>query len=140
MSEQSNVQVVQDAYAAFGRGDIQGILDRCSEDIDWRTFGPDTIRETKPRRGKQEVQQFFGEVNADWDFTTFEPGQYIAQGDHVICLGRYTGTSKATGRSFTAEWAMHFQLRDGKVTRFREYTDTAQLVSALETRAARAGA
>lgn len=140
MSEQSNVQVVQDAYAAFKRGDLQGILDRCADDVDWRTFGPDTLRETKPRHGKEEVQQFFGEVDADWDFTSFEPEQFIAQGDSVVCLGRYAGTSKATGRSFASEFAMHFVLKDGKVTRFREYTDTANMVAALEVRAARAGA
>jgi ketosteroid isomerase-like protein len=140
VSEQNNVQVVQEAYAAFQRGDIQGILDRCADDVDWQTYGPETIRETKPRHGTQEVQQFFGEVDADWDFTSFEPGQFIAQGDHVICLGRYAGTSKATGRSFTCEWAMHFVMQNGKVTRFREYTDTASLQAALETRAARAGA
>jgi uncharacterized protein len=140
VSEQSNVQVVQEAYAAFNRGDIEGILDRCADDVDWRTYGPETIRETKPRHGKQEVQQFFGEVNADWDFTSFEPQQYIAQGDNVICLGRYAGTSKATGRAFACEFAMHFVLQDDKVTRFREYTDTANMLAALEVRAARAGA
>ena len=140
MSEQRNVQVVQEAYAAFNRGDVQGILDRCTDDVDWRTYGPDTIRETRPRRGKQEVQQFFSEVGADWDFTSFEPGEYIAQGDHVICLGRYAGTSRATGRAFACEFAMHFVFRDEKVMRFREYTDTANMLAALETRAARAGA
>jgi ketosteroid isomerase-like protein len=140
VSEQDNVKVVQEAYAAFGRGDIQGILDRLTDDIDWQTFGPEALPGTKPRHNKQAVREFFGEVDRDWAFQTFEPQQFIAQGDHVVCLGRYTGTSKATGRPFASEWAMDFQLRNGKVFRFREYTDTAQMLSAYQPTTARAGA
>jgi ketosteroid isomerase-like protein len=140
VSEQDNVKVVQQAYDAFGRRDIKGILDRCTDDIDWQTYGPEALPLTKPRRGRQQVQEFFDEVEQSWNFETFEPREFIAQGDHVICLGRYTGTAKGTGRPFAAEWAMHFALRNGKVARFREYTDTANVLSAYETKAARAGA
>ncbi len=139
MSEQDNVKVVQEAYDAFGRGDIQGILDRLTDDIDWQTYGPEAIPETKPRHGKDEVREFFGEVARDWNFANFEPRQYIAQGEDVICLGRYNGTGRASGRSFASEWAMHFAFRNGKVRRFREYTDTSNMLAALDTKAARAG-
>ena len=33
MQEAQNTRVVQDAYAAFGRGDVQGILDRLDDSI-----------------------------------------------------------------------------------------------------------
>jgi uncharacterized protein len=29
-------EVVQQAYAAFGRGDVEGILAMCTDDIEWR--------------------------------------------------------------------------------------------------------
>ena len=41
-------------------------------------------------------------------------------------LGSYSLTIKKTGRPVKSEWAHVFTLRDGKVTRFREHTDTAQ--------------
>ena len=31
----SNTKVVQDIYAAFGRGDIQPILDKLADNVDW---------------------------------------------------------------------------------------------------------
>ena len=37
MQETQNTKVVQDAYAAFGRGDVQGILDRLDDSIVWGT-------------------------------------------------------------------------------------------------------
>ena len=33
MGEAENTKVVQEAYAAFGRGDVQGILDRVDDGI-----------------------------------------------------------------------------------------------------------
>ena len=35
MPEQDNINLVREAYAAFKQGNIQGILDRCTETIDW---------------------------------------------------------------------------------------------------------
>jgi ketosteroid isomerase-like protein len=61
------------------------------------------------------------------EFSTFEPRDFIAQGDHVIALGTYQGKARATGRPFESSWAMSFLLRDGKVLKFREYTDTGAI-------------
>ena len=36
MNESRNVQAVQDIYAAFGRGDIPGIVERLAPDVTWR--------------------------------------------------------------------------------------------------------
>lgn len=35
MSADDNIKTIQTVYEAFGRGDIAGILDAVSEDIDW---------------------------------------------------------------------------------------------------------
>jgi uncharacterized protein len=39
MSVQENVQIVKEAYAAFGRGDMQGLLALLAEDIEWISPG-----------------------------------------------------------------------------------------------------
>ncbi len=35
MSDQTNVDVVQQAYVAFGRGDIPAVLSFLTDDIEW---------------------------------------------------------------------------------------------------------
>ncbi|WP_240050593.1 nuclear transport factor 2 family protein [Pseudomonas mandelii] len=35
MNAQENVQIVKDAFAAIGRGDMQGLLALSAEDIEW---------------------------------------------------------------------------------------------------------
>ena len=41
MSTQENVQIVQDFFAALGRGDKQGLLALSAEDIEWIIPGED---------------------------------------------------------------------------------------------------
>ena len=64
------------------------------------------------------------------DFKRFEPRDFFADGDKVVVLGFYESVIKTTGRTFAAEWVMVFTLRDGKVARFREFTDTVALSAA----------
>ena len=130
MDEQKNVQVVQNAYGAFGRGDVDAVLGYLAENIDWQSFGPEELPTAGRRQGKAEVGRFFKQVAEAWNFERFEPRQFVAQGEMVIALGSYAGTSKSTGRKFASEWTHAYTFRDGKATTFREYTDTASLISA----------
>jgi len=130
LSEQQNIQVVQNAYASFKRGDIQSILNSCAEDIEWILPGDGLIPQSGTYRKRDGVALFFQIVAQTLDFSVFEPRSFVAQGDTVVVLGQYQGKVKETGKSFTADWAMAFTLRDGQVAKFREYTDTAVIASA----------
>ena len=136
MNEQQNVRTVQEAYAAFKRGDIQGVLNTLSEDVDWHTPGEGLVPQAGTFHSKQEVANFFQRLDQNAKFTEFEPSSYIAQGDHVVALGHYSGTVPQTGRKFEAEWAMHFTFKGNKVAKFREFTDTAAIAQAYIAKAA----
>jgi ketosteroid isomerase-like protein len=130
MDEKENISVIQKIYAAFKRGDIPFILNAVTEDIDWQMFGLKELPHTGPHRGRDQVARFLEEVAAETDIQKFEPREYIAQGDKVVALGYYSGTSRSSGRPLRSEWAMIFTLRNGKVARFREYADTVNLPAA----------
>ena len=51
--------------------------------------------------------------------------------NRVIALGNYKATAHATGKSYECDWVMSFTFRDGKVTKFQEFTDTAAIEAAL---------
>jgi ketosteroid isomerase-like protein len=82
------------------------------------------------------VAQFFQTVAETWNFTAFEPREYIASGDMVAVLGSYTAIARATGRTVSSEWTMVWKIRDGKLAWFREFTDTQALAEAVVARAA----
>jgi ketosteroid isomerase-like protein len=141
MSEQ-NVAVVREAYAAFGRGDVDGILDRCSDNVVWEgVIGANAnVPQSGIRHGKDQVREFFRQVAESATFVRFEPKEFVAQGDRVVVLGSYAATVTSTGRSTESDWVMVFRLVDGRISEFREFTDSAQLNAAYEPRAMGASA
>jgi ketosteroid isomerase-like protein len=132
MSAAENTKQVQEAYAAFGRGDVQSVLEGLSDDIDWHFEGlSDRVPTSGRRVGKAAVAKLFSDLAGGVDFERFEPREFIAERDKVVTLGYYTGTSKATGRRFSSDWVMVFTFRDGKVVQFREYANLAAINAAF---------
>jgi ketosteroid isomerase-like protein len=82
------------------------------------------------RRGKAAVEEFFGQVAANYTFSRFEPRQFIATGDTVVALGHYAATT-SRGTSVESDFAMVFTIRDGRIARFQEFTDSAALNAAF---------
>ena len=132
MSETGNVQVVKDAYAAFLRGDITGVLALVADNVDWHAIkgAEGAAPHAGARKGRAAVADFFTELGASTEFTTFEPREFIAQDDQVAVIGDYSATVKGTGRPVRCDWVMVFTVKDGRIVRFREWTDSAQLVRA----------
>ncbi len=141
MNEQENLRVTQEGYAAFGRGDIPALLAMYAEDIEYVIPGPpDIITYAGTYRGTQQVAQFFSLFNDAIDYEQFEPREFVAQGDRVVVLGHDRGHVKFTGHSFEEQWAHVITLREGKVTRFQAYNDTAAIVAAFTMPQRTAGA
>ena len=127
----ANIAHVQSLYAAFGRGDVATIIAGASPDIDWESVGRQSdFPAFGPRKGAKEVQEFFKTVAENEDFSDFTPREFYAADDRVFVLGSYTLKVKKTGKPVASEWVHVFTLKDGKVTRFREHTDTAQFAEA----------
>ena len=66
------------------------------------------------------------------DIAFFEPAEFIAQGDKVVVLGSSKATVKSTSRSYETDWVHVFTVKDGKVTNFAEFFDTAAATKAFQ--------
>jgi ketosteroid isomerase-like protein len=126
-----NVQVVKDAYQAFTTGDLDGLFGAMTPDIDWESIGR---RSDFPGlgqwKGLGEVKKFFGVVGETLEFHAFSPREFHAAGNIVFAFGSFEMTVRKTGRRVASEFLHAFWLKDGKVSRFREYTDTARFAEA----------
>ena len=138
MGVQENVQVVKDGYAAFGRRDIPALLSLLAEDIEWHIPGAG-LPLAGTYRGTNEVASFFQNLASDVEISDFVPREFVVEGDRVLVVGWERGKVKATNRPFEADWIMAFTVRDGKIARFREYTDTQAIAAAYELTARAAG-
>jgi ketosteroid isomerase-like protein len=128
---QTNITFVQAMYAAFSRGDVDAIVQGCTPDIDWKSGGgKEDFPSFGPRKGAAEVRGFFHTVAEQLDFSEFSPQEFYADRDKVFVLGQYAAAMKKNGNRISAEWCHVFTFRDGKVEKFREFTDTAKIRAA----------
>ena len=127
----ANVTLVQSLYAAFARGDIETIIRAMAPDIKWRVEGR---RKDYPTLGDfdgpAQVKGFFASVAQLQDATDFSPRDFFATGDRVFVLGHYAWKLKKTGKTVDAHFAHVFMIKNGKVSTFNEFTDTAQFAEA----------
>lgn len=128
---QANVEFVQSLYAAFLRGDIAALIQGAAPDVHWEIAGR---RDDYPlfgvRKGHAGMQDFFSSLPQLQDTIAFTPKEFYASGDKVFVLGHYAWTIRKSGRKVASDWAHVFTIGDGKVTRFHEFTDTAQYAGA----------
>ena len=116
---QSPAAVVQAAYAAFGSGDIPGLLALCSDDVEWSHNGPKGLPYgAGVFRGKAEVAQWFGHVAAHDDVRQFEPREFFEGPAHCTVLGWERTADRHTGREFETAWTHVFEVKGGRIARF----------------------
>ncbi len=132
MNETNNTQITKQGYEKFGSGDIEGLLSLFAEDISWKTPTVAGASFTGQRNGREDVRKFFTELGESEEFSNFEPIEFIAQGDKVVVLGKSAGTVKSTRRPFETEWLHIFTVKDGKITGFLEFFDTAAMERAYQ--------
>ena len=125
MSEQENIELARQAYENFKTGNIQALLNLMSEDVTWQLPEIENVPFSGRRQGQEQVAEFFSLLAGDQDALQFEPREFVAQNDKVVALGSYNWRVKATGREYGGEWAHVFTVRDGKISGFHEYMDTA---------------
>jgi uncharacterized protein len=128
----SPIDTVQALYAAFGRGDIPGLLEHLDEQIEWTFDGSTGDAYMRTARGKDDVMRWFGEVMAVDGIQAFEPRQMLAGADHVTVIGWERTQALPAGGVFETNWVHVWQLRGSKVSRFLGLFDTAAVQRARQ--------
>jgi len=124
MSEK-NVEFVEGVYGAFDRGDVPAVLGAFADDIEWFEAGGMPYGGTY--RGPEAVaQNVFGPITEDVDGFTLVREEFIASDGTVAAVVRYTGTGKATGKDLDVPAVHVWDIRDGKLARFRQFIDTVK--------------
>jgi uncharacterized protein len=119
------LDVVQQGYAAFGSKDIPTLLKLVADQVDWKEICPASLPYSGLRRTPSEVGEFFSAITKVEDVTRFEPQEFIEAGDSVTVLGYLEAFALDTKQKFQTEWVHVFTVRDGKITRWRGFTNSA---------------
>jgi ketosteroid isomerase-like protein len=125
------VSTVQHLYAAFGRGDVDTIIEGLTPDVQWASNGERAAYPTFGRsHGHEEVREFFAHLAGELAFEEFSPQAFCPSGERVFVLGHSRMKVKRTGKPVEMDWVHVFTFRGDKVCGFHDFVDTHQIVEA----------
>ena len=130
MTEGTNTQLIRQTYEHISAGNIQAFLSLLAGDVEWHVPEMGGVPFSGKWRGREEVRRFFDIVADVQEVIEFVPEEFIAQANQVVVLGRFAWHIRATGKTSRARWAHVWTVSGNQVARFREYTDTAAVISA----------
>lgn len=136
MTTQENKQLAINGYQMFLKGDIQGILDMCTDDIEWTAADLPSIPFAGTFHGKAGVMDFFKKLGETVEFLDYQPQSFIADEDKVAVSGVSTVRVRATGATYDDHWVHIFTMKNGKTMRFEQFHNTAAAVAAFMPMAA----
>jgi uncharacterized protein len=138
MSDQSNVALAESIYAAFAGGDIPAILNTLDPQAELIFEGSAAIPWAGNRRGIDGWTAFFQAVGQNLDDVVFADTMkpFAVQGDHVVFAGRYSARVKSTGKRIDSPLVHLWTMRNGKVVRCQELTNTVIEAAACASGAA----
>ena len=127
-----STEIIESLYKASGSKDYDSFRALCTEDIEWiqnRGF---------PKGGHHHgadavIKNVFQQFEKDWENFKFEKKEIFESKDSykVTVIGAYIGEHKQTRKTVDAAAVHIFEIENGKVKKFRQFTDTAIIRTAL---------
>jgi uncharacterized protein len=130
VNPRGNLVIVRDHYAASARGDLAAMMADVSPQVRWTEMqgfpcagtwiGPQAV-----------IDNVFAVLGAQWDGYRFELERLVDAGESIVGIGSYRGTFRATGKPMQARVAHVWQLQEGRIVAFEQFTDTLLVRAAM---------
>lgn len=127
----TNGEIIKGLYDSFATGDVPAVLGAFDADISWTEaagfmyggtyHGPNGV-----------LENVFMKLGTEWEGFTVKVDKVVDGGDgNVVVVGSEGGKYLKTGKSSTVPCVHEWELRDGKIVRFRQHLDTKVMAQEL---------
>jgi ketosteroid isomerase-like protein len=124
---QENVEIVRAAYAAFNRGDWDGVFRDADPEIELTFEGAPN---PGPHRGRKAVQGTIEDGVAALDAMSYELDDLRESGEHVVALVGIRARPKGTTAQIENRVGHVWTLRDGEVISIHTFPKREQALEA----------
>jgi len=129
MTEDLPRQRVLNFLDVFYSGDIEGALDRCSDDVEFFANAPvDILPHMGHRHGKAEVREMWKTVHSRYSNMRHQVSMIVAEGDKVAANIRVFFRKRSNNRMVQFDIATFYTIKQGRISQIREIMDTFDLV------------
>ena len=130
------LQVVNQWFEALNRGDVDAALQCMAEDVRWENIEKvDGVSDIIPWlggfRGRDGVAEAFRLRDGVVEVQDFRRTDLVVEGDKAVAVVHERTRVNATGKYFEIDFVSWYEVRNGKIVRFRAFTDSAPIVAAM---------
>jgi ketosteroid isomerase-like protein len=119
-----NSIIVEQLYAAFGRRDIQAIMDMLSPEVEWGEPANPFNPAGGTRHGQAGFLEWLNIGRESEDILVLEPRQMLTDNDSVAVVGYMRCRAIPTGKIYESDFVHVVTLAAGKIIKFQEFFDT----------------
>jgi ketosteroid isomerase-like protein len=127
-NREAMLEVVRGAYAARGRGDLEGLMSAFHPTAVFTLVGDkkalDVVGSVQDHAGLREA---LGGYIANFEFGKREILSELVDGDRAVVHSRLVVRYKPKNKVWTTDVLDLFKFQDGKIIELIEFTDTAQI-------------
>lgn len=133
VSDPNNIGVVDNLYKAFAVGDILAVLAGMDSKIVWNEAESNDLADGNPYIGPDAILNgVFVRLGQDHEYFKLVDIQlHGMDNNQVLATLRYDAKVKKTGKTYNAQVAHLWTLRDGKVIAFQQFLDTKKVADAM---------
>lgn len=117
-------------YLASATGDMDLWRSVVADDVEWTESAGFPLAGTY-RTPDGTIQGVFTQLAQEWDDWITHDDTYVADGEQVVVLARYSARNKATGKAMEARVAHAFTVRGGMIVRMEQIVDSATVRAAM---------
>ncbi|MEO6393096.1 MAG: nuclear transport factor 2 family protein [Pyrinomonadaceae bacterium] len=132
MSDEQTTAIIEQAYENFKNGNVPDLLALFAADATWVYPDIAGVAFSGNRTGRELIGEFFASLNDAAESLKFDPQVFTATGAKVIAQGSYTFRTRDGDREYTCDFAHFFEVANGEIRAFQEYTDTAAVLQAYQ--------
>jgi ketosteroid isomerase-like protein len=126
-----NVEIVRRMNERFAAGDRESWREVIHPDVVWDMSRSSMPGQAHVYRGHEGVVRFFRDWLGTWQDYGFEERELIDAGDSVVVVFREHGRGKGSGIEIEQEFFGVWDLRDGRIVRFRAFDSKAEALAAV---------
>ena len=126
MNNPSSADVVKGFFAAFGKGDLEGVVSSFDQQANIVA-----VRKGERRgdhygtyAGAEGARAFVTALGKTFDTQAFSVEHVIGEGNVAYASGSFTHKLKATGKLFVSDWALKCITEGGKILDYHFYEDS----------------
>jgi uncharacterized protein len=127
-----NSAIISGLYQAFATGDMPGVLGGFDPNIVWNEAEGNPYADGNPYIGPEAILVgVFARIGAEQEYFNLQDIElHEMKNDKVLATLRYDAKYK-NGKSYNAQAAHLWTLKNGKVVAFQQYVDTKKLNDSL---------